>query len=58
MRIGITLAIVAIAAVGTWLGNETRRNRLVWDHFDVVKPNILYRSGQLNPDRLTEAIKR
>ena len=58
MRIGITLAVIATAVVGTWLGIMTRQNRLVWDHFDVVKPGILYRSGQLNSDQLTEAIQR
>ena len=58
MRIGITLAAVATAVVGTWLGIMTRQNRLVWDHFDVVKPGILYRSGQLNPDQLAAAIGR
>ena len=58
MRIGIALVVVVVATVGTWLGIETRRNRLVWDHFDVVKPNILYRSGQLNSDQLTAAIQR
>ena len=52
MRIGIVLAVLGAAAVSAYLGIETRRNRLVWDHFDVVKPDILYRSGQLNPDQL------
>lgn len=58
MRTGITLLAVAVVAVGTWLGVMTRQNRLVWDHFDVVKPGILYRSGQLNPDQLTQAVAR
>ena len=59
MRIGIILAVLASsAAVTTYLGLETRRNRLVWDHFDVVKPDLLYRSGQLNPSQLAEAVKR
>jgi protein tyrosine/serine phosphatase len=57
MRIGIVLAILGAAAVSLYLGIETRRNRLVWDHFDVVKPGILYRSGQLNRDQLREAVK-
>jgi protein tyrosine phosphatase (PTP) superfamily phosphohydrolase (DUF442 family) len=38
--------------------SETRRNRLVWDHFDTVKPGILYRSGQLNDDQLEAAIRQ
>jgi protein tyrosine/serine phosphatase len=59
MRIGIALAVVVVAAsVSTYLGIETRRNRLVWDHFDVVKPGILYRSGQLNMAQLEQAVRR
>jgi protein tyrosine/serine phosphatase len=58
MRIGIVLAVLGAAAVSAYLGIETRRNRLVWDHFDVVKPDILYRSGQLNPEQLAQAVKR
>ncbi len=58
MRIAIILAVVATAAVSTYLGVETRRNRLVWDHFDEVKRGILYRSGQLNPAQLEQAVRR
>jgi protein tyrosine/serine phosphatase len=59
MRIGIVLAVVAsTAAAAAWLADEGRRNRLVWDHFDVVKPGILYRSGQLNGDQLAAAVRR
>ena len=58
MRIGIFAVVVVVATTSAWLGIETRRNRLVWDHFDVVKPDILYRSGQLNSNQLTEAIRR
>jgi protein tyrosine/serine phosphatase len=59
MRIGIALAVLIVAAsVSTYLGIETRRNRLVWDHFDVVKPGILYRSGQLNMSQLEQAVRR
>jgi protein tyrosine/serine phosphatase len=58
MRIAIALVVVSAAALGLWLALETRQNRIVWDHFDVVMPGILYRSGQLNPDQLTEAIRR
>ena len=57
MRTAILLAalLVAAAVAGVWLTVETRRNRLVWDHFDVVKRGQLYRSGQLNPDQLRQA---
>jgi protein tyrosine phosphatase (PTP) superfamily phosphohydrolase (DUF442 family) len=60
MRSAILVAglTAAVAAVATWLTVETRHNRLVWDHFDVVKPGVLYRSGQLNKDQLEAAIRR
>ncbi len=59
MRRAIVVAIVSGAAALTlWLTVETRRNRVVWDHWDVVKPGILYRSGQLNADQLAAAVKR
>lgn len=58
MRITIVLATLTALALGVWMTVQTRRNRLVWDHFDVVKPGILYRSGQLNPDQLTAAVAR
>jgi protein tyrosine phosphatase (PTP) superfamily phosphohydrolase (DUF442 family) len=57
MRMAIALA-AASAALGLWMYRETRHNRLVWDHFDVVKPGVLYRSGQLNADQLAEAVRR
>ena len=58
MRIVFALLVTSLlgGAVG-WLVIEDRANRLVWDHFDVVKPRILYRSGQLEPEQLTAAIK-
>jgi protein tyrosine phosphatase (PTP) superfamily phosphohydrolase (DUF442 family) len=31
---------------------------LLWDHWDGVKPGILYRSGQLTGAQLTEAVRR
>lgn len=52
-------AILAAAAVAAgWMAVLDRQNRLRWDHWDVVKPGVLYRSGQLNPDQLAEAVKR
>lgn len=54
--IAVTLLAAAAAAAGVWLTVQTRRNRLVWDHFDVVKHGILYRSGQLEPDQLEQAV--
>jgi protein tyrosine/serine phosphatase len=50
-------AVVALAAT-IWLTREVQANRLVWDHFDVVKPGVLYRSGQLNSKQLAAAVRR
>jgi protein tyrosine/serine phosphatase len=58
MRIVISLAGLLAVAITLWVTVETRRNRLVWDHFDVVKPGILYRSGQLNSDQLADVVAR
>jgi protein tyrosine phosphatase (PTP) superfamily phosphohydrolase (DUF442 family) len=59
MVIALTALTAASAGVGMgfWLTVETRRNRLVWDHFDVVKHGVLYRSGQLNGDQLEKAMR-
>jgi protein tyrosine phosphatase (PTP) superfamily phosphohydrolase (DUF442 family) len=56
LAIALTLLTAAAVAVGVWLTVQTRGNRLVWDHFDVVKHGILYRSGQLNPDQFEQAV--
>ncbi len=42
--------------VAGWMIVLDRQNRLLWDHWDVVKPGILYRSGQLTSAQLTEAV--
>jgi protein tyrosine phosphatase (PTP) superfamily phosphohydrolase (DUF442 family) len=59
MRMAIALTALTLATAGgaVWLTVETRNNRLVWDHFDVVKRGILYRSGQLNPRQLEDALQ-
>jgi protein tyrosine/serine phosphatase len=56
----IVLGVVGLAGLvaAGWLYRIDRQNRLVWDHFDVVKPGILYRSGQLEPDQLEAALRR
>ncbi len=51
----VPLSAVMIAG---WLIALDRHGRLVWDHWDEVKPGILYRSGQLTGDQLREAVKR
>lgn len=50
-------SIAATATLAVWLTVLSRSNRLVWDHFDVVKPGILYRSGQLELDQLEKAVR-
>lgn len=56
----LLLGLLILASVGLagWMIVLDRQNRLVWDHWDVVKPGILYRSGQLTVDQLTEAVRR
>src|SRR3954453_9326677 len=58
MRIAISLAGVVAVMVALWVTVETRRTRLVWDPFDVVKEGILYRSGQLTGDQLDAVVRR
>jgi protein tyrosine/serine phosphatase len=58
MRKLIVIAIAVALTTAVWLTREVQANRLVWDHFDEVKPGILYRSGQLNPDHLSQAVRR
>jgi protein tyrosine phosphatase (PTP) superfamily phosphohydrolase (DUF442 family) len=58
MRIAMVFVLTVAAAAATWIAVETRRNRGVWDHFDVVKHGILYRSGQLTGAQLTAAVQR
>jgi protein tyrosine/serine phosphatase len=53
-----TVVVVGLVAAASWLLWLDRSNRLVWDHFDVVKPGILYRSGQLQLDQLETGLKR
>lgn len=59
-RIAVTAgAIVGLGAlVALGLIVKDRRNQVVWDHFDVVKPGLLYRSGQLTSDQLEAAIRK
>jgi predicted protein tyrosine phosphatase len=51
--------LVVLASVGLagWLIVLDRQGRLLWDHWDVVKPGILYRSGQLTAQQLTAAVQ-
>ncbi len=56
----IVLGAIILASVGAaaWMVVLDRQNRLQWDHWDVVKHGILYRSGQLTSEQLTEAVQR
>jgi protein tyrosine phosphatase (PTP) superfamily phosphohydrolase (DUF442 family) len=51
------IPLFAAAAAG-WLVVLDRQGRLVWDHWDEAKRGVLYRSGQLTSQQLTEAVKR
>ncbi len=53
---GLVLAMGG--AVGVWRQLETHAPQIFWDHWDVVKPGILYRSGQLTEVELQAAVKR
>lgn len=52
------LVPLAAALVAAWLISLDRQGRLVWDHWDEAQRGVLYRSGQLTPDQLTQAIER
>ena len=56
----LVAGLVPLAAflAAAWLITLDRQGRLVWDHWDEVKRGVLYRSGQLSPEQLTEAVKR
>jgi protein tyrosine/serine phosphatase len=54
------LAVVVTTAVALtiWATIETKKNRLVWDHFDEVTPGVLYRSGQLTKTQIRQAVAK
>jgi protein-tyrosine phosphatase len=52
-----SLSLLAILAALGWGSVELRRHH-VWDHFDVVKPGLIYRSGELRPDQLAHIVRR
>jgi len=50
MRAFLALEVIGSAMATTaWMTSESRRNQVVWDHWDVVNNRTLYRSGQLRP---------
>jgi protein tyrosine phosphatase (PTP) superfamily phosphohydrolase (DUF442 family) len=52
------LMILAGGGAAGWMIVLDRQSRLIWDHWDVVKPGILYRSGQLTGEQLSAAVRR
>ena len=59
MRLALALAVtLSAAATAAWMSAAERRNRIVWDHWDVVKPGHLYRSGQLRLEQVEAAVER
>jgi protein tyrosine/serine phosphatase len=57
MRVVFALVVVGSAMATTaYMTSESRRNRVVWDHWDVVEHRAFYRSGQLRPEQLRAAV--
>jgi protein tyrosine/serine phosphatase len=56
-KVVLGLIVLASAGLASWMIVLDRQNRLLWDHWDVVKPGILYRSGQLTAHQLTQAVQ-
>lgn len=56
-RILFGAVILVSAGAAAWLISRDHPSRRHWDHWDVVKPGVLYRGGQLESDQLAEAIK-
>jgi protein tyrosine phosphatase (PTP) superfamily phosphohydrolase (DUF442 family) len=56
-KIVLGLLILTSAGLAGWMIVLDRQNRLLWDHWDVVTPGILYRSGQLTGQQLTRAVE-
>ena len=56
-KVFLGLLVLASGALAGWMIVLDRQSRLLWDHWDVVKPGILYRSGQLTAGQLTEAVR-
>lgn len=57
-RVLLGAVVLASAGAAAWMIALDRQNRLQWDHWDVVKPGILYRGGQFTSDQLTQAVRR
>ncbi|MFO0955916.1 MAG: tyrosine-protein phosphatase [Isosphaeraceae bacterium] len=62
MRIRTALISTGVLALmltaSGWATARLRKGPMVWDHFDIVKPGLLYRSGELQPGQLREAVAR
>jgi protein tyrosine phosphatase (PTP) superfamily phosphohydrolase (DUF442 family) len=52
------LLAVLVALTAGWLIGRDPQGHLFWDHWDVVKRDVLYRSGQLSTSQLAAAIER
>ena len=54
------LAVIGSLTAGLiiWLTILDRQDRLGWDHWDEAKRGVIYRSGQLDPEQLTQAVKQ
>lgn len=57
-RVLLGAVVLASAGAAAWMIALDPQNRFQWDHWDVVKPGVLYRSGQLTSDQLAQAVER
>jgi protein-tyrosine phosphatase len=57
-KVLLGLIVPASLGVASWMIVLDWQNRLHWDHWDVVKPGMLYRSGQLSSPQLAAAVRR
>src|SRR5262249_14715999 len=58
IRISLALAVITASITTTvWMSRLAKTTPIGWDHWDVVQPGVLYRSGQLRPEQLELAIQ-
>jgi protein tyrosine phosphatase (PTP) superfamily phosphohydrolase (DUF442 family) len=48
--------LAAIVGTGAFAASRWNADTWAWDHFDVVKPGVMYRSGQLTGAQLESAV--
>src|SRR4051812_39264340 len=57
IRVCLATAVIACSITTTvWMSRRAKATPIGWDHWDVVQQGVLYRSGQLRPDQLDQAM--